>query len=165
MQIKIEFLIIFNAFSLEPVIQIRLSIDYDYLLDIATLRFHENNARNFHLKSIELTYKFDGLVLSDGILDCIVSSKVYKFSTRLFKRHPFHNEYNCKTIVTNENDGLTYSMEFLLTIPYFQYKTEIKFKPLGSYFAPDNIVKIFNNNFIADEKLTKAEKIDLHDLQ
>lgn len=127
------------------------------------LEFSNKYAKEYSLKSIEVIYEFRGYKLPDEILECVVSSKSYKFSTKEIKRHVLYDNFLCKSVVSCE--GSTYKMDFAIAIPYFESKTEIRFGFFETYFPPDKIVDIFNKDFTEHSDLTSSEGILLSNLQ
>lgn len=136
---------------------------YDRLEKIATLQFMERDAVIFNLESIKLKYEFENQNIPDNEVGCI-SNSIYKFSTEAIERHVFHDKYLCEIVVVCSG-GKSFNMEFLFFIPYFEEKTAFKIGTIDTFFPPDDIINIFNNEFIADDNLTSHEQSLLCDLQ
>ena len=130
---------------------------------IATLQFKEKDAVIFNLKSIKLKYEFENQNIPDTEVKCISSSRIYTFSTEAIERHVFYDKYLCETVVIC-NGGKSYNMQFSFFIPYYETKTAFKIATIDTFFPPDDIINIFNNEFIADN-LTSHEQSLLSDLQ
>lgn len=104
-------------------------------------------------------YEFESQSIPDDKVDC----ETYMFSTRNIERHVLHDKYSCTVLVNS--DGKSYKMKFLFFIPYFKTKTEYKFGYIDTNFPPDDIIEIFNNNFLADSNLNYTEQSLLCDLK
>lgn len=128
------------------------------------MKFEEKDAVIFNLKSIKLKYEFESQNIPDEKIEVISHSRIYKFSTNAIERHVLHDKYSCDVVVFTA-PGKLYNMRMLFFIPHFQKKTEFKFGFFDTFFPPNDIIKIFNNNFHCNSNLNSTQQALLRDLQ
>lgn len=130
---------------------------YDFSTKKIRLSFGHDSNLKFEVESLDVEYIFSKTLLANRI---IYGETRYTYESLIkgINRHVLHKQFSCTVVFKKSLEPLEkITAKFEFDVPYFESETKIMLQKLEPHLVPEEIEKLFDQNFKESAKMSSKE--------